>query len=304
MSIRLVRQSSSTPNISNRDDTIMIRNAYGGYSGVVKGVGGELDAIMQNNPVSIELFSGRVVIQGWEIDITSSQTISVESSLSSVYDYLYLEINLLLEEAYLKTIRSSQSTFPLDKGDDLTHNASGTARLPLWAWLVAGNAISNPVRLCEVIPYNKELFEDIYHRLDLLGFREGAASTHITGSTLPVNRLLRQGNYVIGQVKIDFTQSSDEVSWAPGYHDQFIHVCTLGSLFCPKETIEYPGCFTQDIGSSVYFASQGCTVRIDPDGKVYLGNILSYYESSYAHSSTFVAASVFLVIGHEAAALS
>ena len=36
MSIRLIRQESETPNVSNHDDARMVRYAYGGYDGFVR----------------------------------------------------------------------------------------------------------------------------------------------------------------------------------------------------------------------------------------------------------------------------
>ena len=37
MAIRLIRENSDTPNITNKDDARMIRYAYGGQNGYVKG---------------------------------------------------------------------------------------------------------------------------------------------------------------------------------------------------------------------------------------------------------------------------
>ena len=36
MSIRLIRQESQTPNVTNHDDARMVRYAYGGFDGFVK----------------------------------------------------------------------------------------------------------------------------------------------------------------------------------------------------------------------------------------------------------------------------
>ena len=67
--VRLLRESSETPNISNRDDARMIRYAYGGGNGIVSNYGAELTATYDNGIFRIN--SGMIVIQGWEIEVKS-----------------------------------------------------------------------------------------------------------------------------------------------------------------------------------------------------------------------------------------
>lgn len=225
MALRLVRQSSNTPNISNRDDACMARYAYGGFNGVVKNFGQELSLTAGNG--SVTLNSGRAVIQGWEIDI-ESETLSIPASTGTEYIHVYIELNLLLEEAQLKTVSSGLNTaFPLSLGDDLTQNTSGTARLPLHRFALVASSIQGIVRESEgqLIDYTKDIETYLYNkfskdnsdtnkkfdsavstinqRLDKLGFRSGAitflGSTYgSSGNTDTASSgVFRQGNYVI-----------------------------------------------------------------------------------------------------------
>ena len=139
MALRLVREASDTPNISNRDDACMVRYAYGGYDGIVENFGQQLSASIGSGRVAIN--SGRIVLQGWEVDVETENISVPASTTGSVYEHLYLELNLLLEEARLLTVRSTTQAFPINLGDDLTQNTSGTARLPLYRWSVSGSTI-------------------------------------------------------------------------------------------------------------------------------------------------------------------
>lgn len=63
MPVRLIRENSDTPNITNRDDARMIRYAYGGQNGFVKGRGTELSHTVNGNVFTIN--SGLINLQGW-----------------------------------------------------------------------------------------------------------------------------------------------------------------------------------------------------------------------------------------------
>lgn len=203
MSLRLVRQSSDTPNISNHDDTCMVRYAYGGYNGIVKNFGAEITASIDTTNRTITLHRGRVVLYGWEVDI-DTEILTIPSSVDALrYDFLYLEINLLQESTELKIVRSAENVEPLSIGDDLTTNPSGIARIALYSWHINGAAVSNLTRIAPMIRRLSEIYEEVDARLVALGFKQGNIPflTDIAPDNLNhegKNPLYRQGNYVIG----------------------------------------------------------------------------------------------------------
>lgn len=248
MALRLVRKSSIEPNITSTDDTISIRNAYLGYNGIVQNVGSELSLVIYNMAENIRLLSGRVVIDGWEVDI-EEQEITVSDSSYETYDFLYLEINLLLEEATLKIIRSGQAEFPLAKGDDLSHYPSGTARIPLYRWSVYDNQKYDEKQLAQTIPYVYEIYNDINEsigninrRLNLLGFKEGSVTPPSNTSSMTFNVvenwLTRQGDYIIGQ----YIFSGPDPSVNSGFDPQQQIIGTVPANFRPQTEIEFVGC--------------------------------------------------------------
>ena len=158
MALRLVRQSSDTPNITNKDDVKMVRYAYGGFDGVVKNFGQELAA---TEPVYgvFRIESGRVVLQGWEVDIDEG---GWETTLflppTNIYYLFYLEINALLETAEIKSIYGLSMYPEISAGDDLTEVPNGVARLPLFKFTLESRVVTDFQRLVKVIPYAKDEF--------------------------------------------------------------------------------------------------------------------------------------------------
>ena len=158
MALRLVRQSSDTPNITNKDDVKMVRYAYGGFDGVVKNFGQELAA---TEPVYgvFRIESGRVVLQGWEVDIDEG---GWETTLflppTNIYYLFYLEINALLETAEIKSIYGLSLYPEISTGDDLTEVPNGVARLPLFKFTLESRVVTDFQRLVKAIPYAKDEF--------------------------------------------------------------------------------------------------------------------------------------------------
>ena len=152
MALRLVRQTSETPNITNKDDTIMTRYAYGGYNGVVKAFGNELD--YNSSAGSFRVLDGRIVLDGWEVDVDGAGWLLNLSTVTGIqYHSVYLEINVLTETA---TITSTYLTgvYPeIEKGDDLTATPNGTARLLLYNLKVQNGTITEIVKRFEIVPY-------------------------------------------------------------------------------------------------------------------------------------------------------
>lgn len=190
MAIRLIREGSDTPNITNRDDAIMARYAYGD-SGIVQNYGSELgyELLQEDSSSSLQIKSGRVVLQGWEVDIDE---IGVSVTLPKVRGRMYavyLEVNLADETASIKSTYQ-QHVFPeIDPGDDLSQYKQGIARMRLFNVAVAVSGHYSVFKKAPVIPY----MSDIQRRLEELGFKEGAAEiiscVYQDGSAVPESRI-------------------------------------------------------------------------------------------------------------------
>ena len=197
MALRLVRQTSETPNITNKDDTIMTRYAYGGYNGVVKGFGSECGYTVENG--IFKVLDGRIVIDGWEIDVDGAGwDLNLSTVTGTQYHSIYAEINVATEIVKLDSTYLIGSYPEIEKGDDLTHTPYGTARLLLYEVKSVNGVITETIRRFDIIPYLTQKVLDIESRLDKLGFKSGSVS--LNEDTASVNTLTRQGNYVIGEL--------------------------------------------------------------------------------------------------------
>lgn len=217
--VKLVRQASDVPNITNRDDTRMIRYAYGGHNGFVKDFGSELDSSYTGGVFKI--LSGRVVLDGWEVDIDESGwQLPVEGMSGTQYYSIYLEINLVTETAEIKSTYGTGDYPSIEKGDDLTTYPSGVARLLLHTVRSISGVIIETDKKVKAIPYTKNTVEDIERRLDLLGFRvlPTEQSSQILVSGAPIGELailagnsdtregsFREGNFVCLRMSVDFS---------------------------------------------------------------------------------------------------
>jgi hypothetical protein len=206
MAVKMVREPSETPNISNVDDFVGLRYAYGNQDGYVINKLNECSFEIIGNTFKVN--SGRVVIQGIETDVDANGvSIIVDSIATKRFYSVYLEVNL---ETMTSSIKSSYDTsgYPIiDKGDDLTKITNGIARLLLYTFDASNGIITNVQRKIEPIAYSGTALVGydvskgtVEERLNRLGFREGAVGTLVT--TASTNYLKRQGNYVIG--KLDF----------------------------------------------------------------------------------------------------
>ena len=140
--IYMVREPSETPNITNIDDIVPIRYAYGGQNGYVIGKGEELNAILTGNKIKIG--SGRVVLQGVEsnIDVNGVEFTIDNLNLDRFY-VIYYEVNLGLNKTSLEISSYSTTGIPeVEAGDDLTETPSGIAKMPLYNVYVKNNVVS------------------------------------------------------------------------------------------------------------------------------------------------------------------
>lgn len=152
MAIKMVREPSETQNISNIDDIIGLRYAYGNQNGYVIGRGKEISHTINGSNFTVN--SGRIVLQGVESDIDANGvTIQVDNIASLKYYTIYCEVNLITNSSTIKSV-SDNITYPvIDKGNDLTENSKGIARLALYHFTALNGLISNIEKIIKPIEY-------------------------------------------------------------------------------------------------------------------------------------------------------
>lgn len=201
MAIKLLRQPSDTPNITNADDFVGLRYAYGNQSGYVKGRGSECDAEANGNVFKIK--SGRLVLQGVEVDLDSngySQTIN-EPWDGALYYTCYLQVNLALQTARIVFGYSPDGyiDFPeIGYGDDLTANTTGTANMELFHFKYENNVITDISKVVKQIEYTGDMV--------VYGAKNSIANSNGTygGFTTDENGVLKTGDYILEKKELLF----------------------------------------------------------------------------------------------------
>lgn len=161
MAVVMVRQPSETPNITNIDDIIGLRYTYANQNGYVigrgaigTGVDAEAYTINGNNFI---INSGRLVIQGVEVDIKNEHQLVIDINSTKRYYAVYLEVNLATNTSNIFVGVDDVGTPTIDLGEDLTANSVGVARMVLFTFEATNGLISNikkVVKACEYsIPY-------------------------------------------------------------------------------------------------------------------------------------------------------
>lgn len=173
MAYKLVRKSSETPNITNRDDARMVRYAYGNYDGVVKGFGEELSITVDGSTATIH--GGRMVLNGWEVDVDSNGVSFEALPGSTQYYCVVLTVNLANESAEF-TIVSNSGVYPdVPVGDDLSQYPNGFRRIITHRLSSVDGVFSYHERIVPLIPY----LLDFENRLNSLGFKQGDISVYL-----------------------------------------------------------------------------------------------------------------------------
>lgn len=213
MAIEMVRVPSETPNISNTDDFVGLRYAYGNQNGYVINKG--LECSFTPLSAKFRINSGRLVLQGVEVDIDANGVeVAIDNVANTQYHTVYLKVDLSTNEAKILTM-SDTSTYPtIESGDDLTQNTTGIAKMELYHFDATSGVISNVQNIVEKIEYTGTALVDydiskgtVEERLDALGFKQSAIANKdwaVGGRTFVTkqpyvqeNILQRQGNYVI-----------------------------------------------------------------------------------------------------------
>lgn len=105
MGIKIVRIPSETPNITNVDDIIPMRYAYGNQDGYVIGRGSELSGSYESGEFTVG--SGRAVLQGVEVDIDANGVSATLDISGERYFKIYLKVDLETEIAELESYYST-----------------------------------------------------------------------------------------------------------------------------------------------------------------------------------------------------
>lgn len=191
MAITMVREPSEQPNITNIDDIIPFRYAYGDQSGYVKGKGTELDYTI--NGSVFEIGSGRIVLQGVESDIDANGvSITVDNVATTRYYVVYYMVNLATNTVSISSVYDTAGYPTIDEGDDLTENSSGIARLPIYKFTALNGNIANVIKIAKEIRYYQEQIDNNTNKLN-----------NISNAKTP------DGNNIISIKKILWTGEAD-----------------------------------------------------------------------------------------------
>ena len=197
MAIKMVREPSETPNINNIDDIVPMRYAYGNQNGYVIGKGNEISNSVSG--LNFTVNSGRLVLQGVECDIDASgATITIDNIATKRYYTVYLEVNLGLNTATIKS-KYDTATYPsIDAGDDLTENTTGVARLPLYRFTATSGIISEVNKVVKSVKYavdvkvNNAINSDKVNNLEIKQDENGVIK--IGEIIIPQKKLLWEGD--------------------------------------------------------------------------------------------------------------
>lgn len=192
MAIKMVREPSETPNINNIDDIVPMRYAYGGQNGFVISKGNEISNTVSG--LNFTVNSGRLVLQGVECDIDATGvTITIDNIATKRYYTIYLEVNLGLNTATIKS-EYDTATYPtIDAGDDLTENSTGVARLPLYRFTATSGIISEVNKVVESIKYTSSMSVANANTVQNVDMSANAVST-FGNYTVSKRQLLWSGN--------------------------------------------------------------------------------------------------------------
>lgn len=161
MAIKMVREPSDTPNITNIDDIIPFRYAYGNQNGFVLGRGTEISNTISG--LNFTINSGRLVLQGVECDIDASGvTVTIDNIATKRYYTVYLQVNLATNTATVLATYDTANYPNPPASDDLTENSTGTAYLVLYHFTATSGVISEVNKIVESIKYiNNDFIKNI-----------------------------------------------------------------------------------------------------------------------------------------------
>ena len=240
----LIRGDGRTVNAYQ--DSILGDFAFSGKDGIVKNVGQAcgLDTTTLN---SVKVKSGMVVIQGRQITLDGTDSISLPVATGSTvyWTTLYLELDLsaiaddeLTGKVTLKKLEYTSSYPAVPTSDNLKVQTAGKAYLGLYRFKNTANGVNSVEQIAETIDGNDIVddiddinndikgintdIDDINRRLDELGFKVGSISGGFIENA-PSATLTKQAKYAILKVP--------QVYW---------YETTATMSFTAKEKVEVP----------------------------------------------------------------
>lgn len=288
--------------VSNIDDIIPFRYAYGGQDGYVVGKGTELNNTIENGKFKID--SGRVVLQGVETDIDANGvSFDIDYSGQKRYYAIYYEVNLYTQSTEIKLTPYSDTNYPVvEYGDDLTTSPTGVSRLELYRFTATNGIIDDIQKVVKPIEYTDTVLNGydiskgtLEKRLTELGFRQGSISLDIglTGATLQSDSILkRQGKYVIGEMSFGGYESIYGVIGTPTY-----------TIIVPKATtIDFMGHTLLSAGKTNIKVGQIDDISFYPKNEVEQACLIRFEQTSkyiYAEAKITVNGEIYLVLSNE-----
>lgn len=154
MAIEMVRIPSETPNISNTDDFVGLRYAYGNQNGYVIGKGQECSYTISGSKFKVN--SGRLVLQGVECDIDANGVeVTIDNVATKKYYTVYLQVNLATNETKILAMSDTSGYPTIESGDDLTQDTTGIAKMELYHFDATSGVISNVSKVLKAIQYSR-----------------------------------------------------------------------------------------------------------------------------------------------------
>ena len=197
MAIEMVRVPSETPNISNNDDFVGLRYAYGNQNGYVIGKGQECSYSVVGSTFKIN--SGRLVLQGVECDINANGVeITIDNVATTRYYTVYLQVNLATNEAKILSEYGTDTYPEIASGDDLTANTNGIAKMELYHFNAINGVINNVQKIMPKIEYVRDMV--------VFGAKNSISNSDGTygGFTADENGTLKTGDYIVEKKKLLF----------------------------------------------------------------------------------------------------
>ena len=193
MAVKMVREPNETPNISNIDDIIPMRYAYGNQSGYVINKGNQVSYTV--NGLNFTINSGRLVLQGVECDIDASGvTVTIDNIATKRYYTVYLQVNLGINTATVLATYDT-TTYPNPPAsDDLTANSTGVAYLILYHFTATGGIISEVDKVVTSVKYTEDI---------------KVKNTINSDTSTMANNIVFNGNGGVNKVVVPFTQSDN-----------------------------------------------------------------------------------------------
>ncbi len=250
MGLRLIRQSSSAPNVSNTDDARMVRYAYGGVDGAVKSYGTELAPTINGN--TLKIGSGCIVLQGWEVVLDANgYDVTVDNIDVLRYYSVYLEVNLATESFAIKTLYDTAGYPDVTAGEDLTAQTTGTARLPLYQFTAKGGVIENVTKKFSVIEYVKEQMQAVQDSVaQSLATYKAQADQELSNHRAELDAEIDSANKIIASHTTRFASTPKRLHYFAGIESASFstsEITTYGDLIAIVELYVNPGLYAQSV---------------------------------------------------------